>query len=313
MRLGFSIFDCQVPIEPDRSNRDRRAAAGPRPSFVNWQSAIGNVRAFTMIEIAICLAIIGFALVSIIAVLPFGMRTQGDNREQTVINQDATMLMEAMRGGAQGLDDLTNYVYAITNYWVEFRNGRAAPGPAQVDGYTYSGSQIRPKPGILTSTFFPLTNGLRIIGLMSMPEYLDLEYNPTNNLLSGGYSNHVVAYVRSMSGPATEKPPQANADVLAGAFSYLVFCVNAPMAMDTNLLDTAINYSGVPPYNQQLAASLHELRLTFLWPLYPAGGVGPGRWTCRTMVGGMIFQTNVDNQWLYFYQPQSFNNVVTTP
>jgi hypothetical protein len=151
---------------------------------------------------------------------------------------------------------------------------------------------------------------------MSMPEFVDITTNamPYTAVPNGSFiSNHVVAYVRSMSGPATEKPPQDNAIVVGDAFSYLVFCVNAPMAMDTNLLDTAINYNGVPPYNQQLAASLHELRLTFLWPQYPNGGVGPGRWSCRTMVGGMIFQTNMDNQWLYFYQPQSFNNVVTTP
>src|SRR5665647_1612048 len=53
--------------------------------------------AFTMVEIAICLAIIGFALVAIIGVLPLGMNTQRDNREETIINQDATVLLEAVR------------------------------------------------------------------------------------------------------------------------------------------------------------------------------------------------------------------------
>jgi len=72
---------------------------------------------FTMVEIAICLAIIGFALVAIIGVLPIGMNTQRDNREETIINQDATVFIEAIRNGARGLDDLTNYVYAITNTW----------------------------------------------------------------------------------------------------------------------------------------------------------------------------------------------------
>ena len=41
---------------------------------------------FTMIEIAISLAIIGIALVSIIGILPIGMHTQQDNREETLIN-----------------------------------------------------------------------------------------------------------------------------------------------------------------------------------------------------------------------------------
>ena len=76
--------------------------------------AIGS--GFTMIEIALCLAIIGFALVSILLVLPTGMNSQRDTREETIISQDASVLMEAIRGGARGMDDLTNYVYAITNY-----------------------------------------------------------------------------------------------------------------------------------------------------------------------------------------------------
>ena len=42
-----------------------------------------DTAAFTMVEIAICLAIIGFALVAIIGVLPIGMNTQRDNREET--------------------------------------------------------------------------------------------------------------------------------------------------------------------------------------------------------------------------------------
>ena len=61
-----------------------------------------------MIEIAVSLAIIGFALVAIIGVLPIGMNVQQANREETIINQDATVLMDAIRSGSQGLDDLTN-------------------------------------------------------------------------------------------------------------------------------------------------------------------------------------------------------------
>src|SRR5471030_1368785 len=71
--------------------------------------------AFTMVEIAISLAIIGIALVGIIGVLPLGLNTQRDNREDTVINQDATVFIEAIRNGARGADDLTNYVFAIVN------------------------------------------------------------------------------------------------------------------------------------------------------------------------------------------------------
>src|ERR1017187_5552347 len=119
--------------------------------------------AFTMVEIAICLAIIGFALVAIIGVLPLGMNTQRDNREETVINQDATVLLEAVRNGAHGMNDLTNYVYAITNYWTSYNNGNVVLG---INGYTYTAAFVygTPKP------YYSITNGAHIIGLLSTPE-----------------------------------------------------------------------------------------------------------------------------------------------
>jgi len=256
-----------------------------------------------MVEIAICLAVIGIALVSIIGVLPIGMNTQRDNREETIINQDATVLMEAIRGGARGLDDLTNYVYAITNFQVVY-----PAGTLNTYGYTYVNSTLN---GVLTSVQMPITSGTNIVGLLSTPEFTDLSFNPTNNLFSGGYSNHVVAYVRSISGPAVEKPPQDNQILQQDSFGYRMLCVNAPVATDmtavTNALGVVTN-----AYFRQIAANLHELRLTFLWPQQPNGNVGPGHQTFRTMVAGQITQI-YNGQWLYFYQPQSFVNVTNTP
>ena len=126
--------------------------------------------------------------------------------------------------------------------------------------------------------------------------------HPGNNQLSGGfrllsgwpaiwqlhcYSNHIVAYVRSISGPAVEKPPQDNQILQADSFSYRILCVNAPVATDTNVF----NLSFSDPrylYSQQLAANLHELRLTFLWPQNPNGNLGTGRQTFRTLVAGQV-------------------------
>src|ERR1035438_5335527 len=210
---------------------------------------------FTMVEIAICLAVIGFALVAIIGVLPIGMNTQRDNREETIINQDATVFIEAIRGGARGLDDLTNYVYAITNYWYS-TNAITHATSAGVNGYNYSSFVIA--PAYYTSGS-PITNGFRIIGLLSTPEFTDSIGNPTNNFFMGGYSNHVVAYVHSISGPAAQKPPQDNDIVRSDSFGYRILCVNAPVAADLN---------APTPYTRQLAANLHELRLTFLWPQF---------------------------------------------
>ena len=70
--------------------------------------------AFTMIEIAIALGIIGFALVAIIGILPAGLQVQRDNKEDTIINQEGTYLMETLRNGAEGLDELARRVTRIT-------------------------------------------------------------------------------------------------------------------------------------------------------------------------------------------------------
>ena len=282
-----------------------------------------------MVEIAICLAIIGIALVAIIGVLPLGINVQRDNREETLIDQDASVLMENIRNGARGLDDLTNYVYAITNFQTLYNPN---PNPTVLIGYTNG-------PAVF------LINGENIIGLLSTPEYTDLNFNPTNNLFSGGYSNYVVAYVRSLSGSAVEKPPQDNDIIRSDSFSYKLICQNVPEAVNTppnwqaqsynagaEVLFNGISWRAIiggtpllPPqsgddptnnsgrwvqdsYIQQLTANLRELRLTFLWPLLPNGGTGQGRQTFRTAVAGQIIQIVTNGQSLYFFQPQSFTN-----
>src|ERR1035441_7526785 len=186
-------------------------------SAFSLQPSAFTCAGFTMVEIAISLAVIGIALVAIIGVLPIGMNTQRDNREETIINQDATVFIEAIRGGARGLDDLTNYVYAITNFGGQYNNGVLTLFPPPI-GY----------PSFLT-------NGANIVGLLSTPEYTDNSGLPIPTLIYGGYSNHVVAYVHSLSGPAIEKPPQDNDIVVGDSFGYRVLCVNAPVAVDTNL------------------------------------------------------------------------------
>jgi prepilin-type N-terminal cleavage/methylation domain-containing protein len=203
-------------------------------------------RAFTLIEIALCLAVIGIALTAIIAVLPLGMDVQRQNREATIINQDATIFMEDIRNGARGADDLTNYVYQV-------------------------------EVGTTNPVLF--SSGAQIIGLLTTP----------------GLTNH--AYVRSISGSAVEKPPQDNGIILGDSFSYRIICENVPVQTADNSTNSQI-----------LQNNLHELRLTFLWPLLPNGSVGNGRQTFRSLVAGQIVQTNISGLSLNFFQSQSFTN-----
>jgi type II secretory pathway pseudopilin PulG len=267
-----------------------------------------------MVEIAICLAIIGIALVAIIGVLPIGINVQKDNREETLIDQDATIFIENIRNGTRGLDDLTNYVYAITNSWT-FYNDQGKSNGGGVNGYVYASFFVAPQYPTAgpAGAGTPITNGLRIIGLLSTPEFIAGNGTPLGNIVKVGYySNYVVAYVHSLSGPASEKPPQDNDLIRNDSFGYKIVCQNVPAAVDTNLFDIF----NLPPdqqsaanYARQLTANLRELRLTFLWPLLPGGGTGNGRQTFRTAVAGQMV-TNIvgPGQFLYFFQPQSFTN-----
>src|SRR5688572_9247915 len=68
---------------------------------------------FTMVELALCIAIVGIAVVAIIGVLPLGLNVQKENRDETIINQDAQFLMDAIREGNFNLAELTNYFDVI--------------------------------------------------------------------------------------------------------------------------------------------------------------------------------------------------------
>lgn len=292
---------------------------------------------FTMVEIAICLAIIGIALVAIIGILPAGLNVQKDNRQETLIDQDATVFIENIRNGARGLVDLTNYVFVISNTWTLYSvNGVIIDHAVNVYTHTNAIAYRTPVPSMA------LTNGANIIGLLSLPEYTLRNGTPTSILVYPGYSNYVVACVRSLSGPAVEKPPQDNDIIRGDSFSYKMICQNVPAAVYTppvwqNNLSynpgeevfwngiswraTAKTTAGDRPdgsplwaadsYSTQLAKNLRELRLTFLWPLLPSGAVGNGRQTFRTSVAGQLLPINnpyalPSPNALYFFQPQTF-------
>ncbi len=301
----------------------------PVGDTADCQSALQVQSAFTMIEIALCLAIIGFALVAIIGVLPTGLGVQKDNREETIINQDAAVWMDAIRNGAQGYNDLTNYVTSITVYWTQYKSDGTLDKSNQ-DAYSLTSSTVT---SVSPTPFCPLTNGARIIGLLSTPRITPFG--------TGGFqSNYVVAVVRSMSGSAVEKFPQDNATVLEGSFSYRLISeivgytvTNAavimnnivPLPLDPASIDL-VNTVGLTPQqiadrvkNARFASNLwgaaHDMRLTFRWPVLPNGDAGNGRQTFRVLTGGTLVATNDPViaslnpgviQPLYFFQPSTY-------
>ena len=272
-----------------------------KPTSHNFSGATRARRAgFTMIEIAICLAVIGIALVAIVGVLPIGLNAQRESREATVVGQDATVLLEAIRSGARGLDDLTNYVIAITNYQAMYNNN--AEVNSNVFAYTYS--TVSALSGSIPS-YLVLTNGANIIGLLSTPLFTDtVSKGPTNNLANGPFfSNHIVAYFHSISGPVTEKPPQDNQILIGDSFGYRVVCENSPAEVPDFL-------ASPKSYNHQIAYNRNEVRMTFGWPLLPNGKISTANQplTFRATVSGPIMPDPGYPGWLYYYQSQIFTN-----
>jgi len=238
--------------------------------------------AFTLVEIAISMAIIGFALVAIIGALPRGMNVQRENREETIITQDAAYLMEAIRSGARGLDSLTNAVQEIYVYAAEYdaNSNRLA---LDTRHYTYTNATLG----------FPLTNGFQIIGLLGTPKYVPATFGGR----PGFYSNHIVASVHALNGLAAEKYPQNNPDVRQDAFGYRLITENL-------LLPVPEDFNTNSP-SRQLSGNLREVRLLFRWPLFPGGKIGNGFQTFRTTVTGLL-TNEPSGSTTWFFQPQTF-------
>jgi type II secretory pathway pseudopilin PulG len=273
-------------------------------------------RAFTLIEIALCLGIIGFALVAIIAVLPRGLDVQKRNREETIIGHDADVWMSAIRSGARGFDDLTNYVLCITNFWTKY-NADYSIADSGVDYFTPANSK---RTSLIPATDdFPLTNGAHIIGLLSTPKTIPAFIPPARQPFQ---SNYVVCYVRAFSGSAVDKAPQTNKTILGDSFTYRMIVENFPYSpVDTNSICMDCVYTnGLSPAQMVertnllksqwlLLANTHDLRLKFRWPVLPNGKILDYSATFRTMADGIMFQTNDPTgnpQPLYFVQASTF-------
>jgi hypothetical protein len=112
--------------------------------------------AFTMIEIAIALGVIAFALVAIIGVLPVGLNVQKESNQDAIISQDGPFFLNAIGNGGPinaspslgSFDFLTNYIDSITITNV-------------INGIAQSGAVFTFPAGF--------SNGQSIIGLLSTP------------------------------------------------------------------------------------------------------------------------------------------------
>ena len=255
-----------------------------------------------MIEIALCLAIVGFALVAIIGVLPAGLNVQKDNREETIINEEASIWMDALRSGSFGYDEITKYVDRVV---VSSQNFDENNNPV---GGTIVTVAERGMPSLGDKKVQFNDAGSLIVGLLSTPRI----GAPTPGVAAVYSTNYVYAYVRAFSGIAAEKPPQDNLDVRDLAFSYR-------MVVETTRVGS---YDPASLYTNQLGRTLGrnlaDVRLLFRWPLKESvtqntpldrPETGSGRLAFRSELSGTLDRapnSNFPDIPFYFLQPRNY-------
>ncbi|MEE2715589.1 MAG: hypothetical protein VYD34_06250 [Verrucomicrobiota bacterium] len=67
-----------------------------------------RVAGFTLAEVVLAVAVVAFGLIAVLGVLPVGLNTTRDNRDETIIIQDVEFWMNGMRGGRLSMDALNN-------------------------------------------------------------------------------------------------------------------------------------------------------------------------------------------------------------
>lgn len=270
--------------------RTLKRPEGRAPESASSPRRLRSVAGFTMIEIALALAIIGFALVAIIGVLPAGMSVQRDNRESTIVNFDANYLMDAIESGPTGgasLNDLTNHIIAITNYLTLCNSAGVPQGHPQVIAYTMTNT-------VTPNGQYPsyLTNGQNIIALLTAPKYISYGAN------GDFYSNYATADFRAFTGSLSDQGTSQSAESFA--FTYRVYPeIVYFYASGQNVPPSNPNSVGDPNVQVRLVAgqlqnNLTQVRLRFRWPVFANGQVGTSRLTFRTAVAGYRAQGAVD-------------------
>jgi type II secretory pathway pseudopilin PulG len=286
-------------------------------------------QAFTMVEIAIAMGVIGFALVVIIGLLPIGLGVQKDNREDTIINQDSAFLMEAFRGGVilkeyevkkpdaktiytntyfEGLDILTNYVDAIR---VQTYKMTVTSTMTNFDLLTDDYHAVPPPFKSAGGTNYDLTSGARIMSYLSQ-----LKYPEVTNTQNGLKAVFVTAYMRAMTGSALEQN-KSNTFV---AFKYVMrpeilrYDNFSSDATNYNAYTNVTDYASTPDFIERsnrwrqvafITNNLYEVKLEFAWPLLPNGKIGKKSQLIRTVVSGSQY---TDTSRLTLFEPLSYEN-----
>jgi type II secretory pathway pseudopilin PulG len=223
-----------------------------------------STRGFTLVEIAIALGVIGFALVAIIGILPAGLQIQRDNRAETIINQDGTLWLEAIRNGARGLDELMDHVESI-----EIRD-------------TVTGTIIN---SYANGAGF--TTGSNIIGLLTTP--------------AGRPNTEARAVVTAISGAAAEKSSSAVDRELAFRYQMTVQVERPGINHAPPFTALSAGANPAPPIDP--LDSLYELRLDLAYNWVNDKQPGTRHQTYRSTISRKVLAVSNQVPELYFFVP----------
>lgn len=217
--------------------------------------------AFTMVEVAMSLAIVAFALVAIMGVLPMGLNVQRENREETIISQDGSYLLEAIRQGALSTN-LTILSQNLTHFELLSRDKVNQPAVQYNTSTNLPGFQMTPMGLILQ---------------MSRPRDLN------------GVTNSFRMRFRSFSGNMTALLASATND----AFQYEVTTDIQPISM------TPASITNLPIASQLSRGHLYSVKLTYRWPVLPNNTLGLKSKVFSTQIQGYlqptIYDTSINN------------------
>ena len=240
---------------------------------------------FTMIEVALSLAIVAFALVAIMGVMPAGLNVQRENREETIIAQDAEYLMEAIRMGvlATNLDVLRSNITLLESTAIV--NG-ATNLPSLTWTHTPSGS--------------PPSIGQILVHLSRPALY-------TVNHTSGTImASQVRLRFKGFSGNMASLAASTNLD---NSFQYEV----TPRIERINLNVATTDYSR----RTFMTNNLYSVTLEFRWPVLPTGNLGLGNKSFQTQVRGAIEPVAFNDVTTTFTELERFHpdhdNLLPTP
>jgi type II secretory pathway pseudopilin PulG len=213
--------------------------------------------AFTMVEIALCIAVVAIAMVAIIGVLPAGLNVQRQNREEALLTQDAELLLNVLRGGQTRLQDLLNFADRVTLVR-HFRGGA-----------TRINSYHGPLATVVAPDSVELVDAFQLVGLLSRPKYTAEPASPGATTATV-VTNVLRLEMRTMSGSMSDHPVVRDGRRRTGgrdsridfAFRYLV-------TIESVVRQPLIVPGNIPAISQDtMGSGVTDIRLTVEWPLF---------------------------------------------